>query len=188
MFRNYQKHAGFTLIELLLVMAIIGIFVVLGTLFLRSSKNVNNLKVSQREVASVVKLAQSYALSGRIASGGNAPCGYGMRFLSDTDYTLYYIPKNSAEQSCETQNVNSDFLHCGSGNGCVSLESFSLPQQIKLETPSFSSAEIYFTIPHGNVYGYNGGDFSGQTWTIQSQNDNSEKSIEISPRGAVSEN
>lgn len=187
MFKDIKKHKGFTLIELLLVVAIISIFLVVGTTFLRSSRNFNNLKVAQREVASAVKAAQGYALSGRISSGGEAPCGYGVRFLNDTTYSIYYIPKHSSKSNCETQNQDASFLQCTGSNSCASSESFSLPREIELKSPTSSSAEIYFTVPHGNVYGSSGTEYAGQTWKIFSRNDDSERDIVISSRGSIRE-
>lgn len=182
-----RKYKAFTLVELMAVVAIIGIITAAGFVSLQSGKNSAALQTAQRQVASEIKLAQSYALQGK-TQGGATPCGYGFRFTDSAHYEIFYNPGTD----CDTLNNGSDasYLHYKSGVS-ASAESGSLGNGVVLKDVSgsaFTSAatEIYFTVPRGDMYDSSGTGFASKLFDFS--DGSGTKSITINPGGSVSEN
>jgi len=157
-----------TFVELMVVIAIMGIMTGIGFMSLQSSKSDANLKAAQREVASAIKLAQSYALQGKIAPDGKAPCGYGFRFKTATDHEIFYKPTTGGK--CDTPGASTQSEHSIWNNG-VALDASS---QINMND------EIYFTIPFGTM--------SGTGIISLSYPGATDKTITINSGGKVTEN
>lgn len=179
--KHFQKrYAAATLVELLVVIAIIGILAGVSVVSLQSAKTSSRLKAAQREVASQIKLAQSYALQGR-AQGGVVPCGYGFRFKDNDEYEIFYNPK--------LLNCSSVANHYDSAIS-QSFESQTLNNGVKLSNPdptNIAKTEIYFTVPHGNIYDYTGATpITDNELTFQFGS--STKKITISSGGRITEN
>ncbi len=172
--------SGFTLIELLIVIAIIGILSSVGIYSFISTKEKNSLKNSQREVASAINLTKSYALQGLVVPGGSiAPCGYGFRFVNNNTYQIFYI-KNSSSGVCAS--------NCSSaGSNCVKLEEYALSNNVKL-SGVYQNSEMYFSIPHGNVYKRDGSVFYGTDIVLVSASGSTSRSITVNRSGLVVEN
>lgn len=180
---KFKKNSGFSLIEVVTVMAIIGIMTAVSIVSLRSARTGNNLENSRREVASAIKLAQSFALQGKTVSG-IAPCGFGFRVTDNgTAYQIFYILP-SGSLSCDTMNNDSDTRNC-SIIACTKLEGYSLKNNVTINP--YAGKDIYFTIPHGNVYGSSGNAFVGGTDFIKLNLDGSEKKLGVNPFGLITE-
>lgn len=176
-----KKHKAFTLIELMAVIAIIGIMSAVAFVSLNSTKSASRLKTAQREVTSIIKLAQTYALQGKnqeypVGSGTFiTPCGYGFRFKDTSDITnyeiFYNIAENNINQDCTYKNDPSrtNYKHWRNGNGPQSSQtnsslSYSLKNGVTLSSPTINNlnnndTEIYFTVPHAEMFGKNGGQY-----------------------------
>lgn len=92
--RNIKLYKGVTLLELLIVMASIIIMTGIGFSIWQSSRGDMHLLNAQREVASAIKMAQSYALQGKTqdtGSGPFVPCGYGFYIINDAAMNKYKI-------------------------------------------------------------------------------------------------
>jgi len=168
--------------ELLLVIAIIGIMTVAGFVSLSSNRTNTNLQTAQREVASVIKLAQSYALQGK-AQGGNTPCGYGFRFIDATNYQIFYNTPASGT-TCDQDNTVAAYLHYRtSAPISQTAETGSLKNNVTLSgVADYTTTEIYWTVPFGSMYDKTGTSFNAITFTL-----NSSKTITVNPGGSVAE-
>lgn len=175
-----KKIKAFSLIELMVVIAIIGIMSGIAVVSLTSSKNMTQLNAAERELASAIKQAQSYALQGKVV-GNVVPCGFGIYFNSSdaTKYEIFY-PKN--EVSCT--NFNNDSSEMESADK-TSLESYSLQGGIKFDDDT-KGKKIYFTAPHANIFDEDGNEFNGHTVVLKNTDDKT-KTIEIGRGGNVEE-
>ncbi|MDZ4385463.1 MAG: prepilin-type N-terminal cleavage/methylation domain-containing protein [Candidatus Moranbacteria bacterium] len=142
-FNNKQFYKGVTFMELLVVIAIIGIMGSVGLVSLQSSKLDARLKAAQGELVASIRLAQSYALQGKTQDGA-APCGYGFRFASQTDYSIFYRTPDAGG--------------CNPASPRHNAESFVLKDGVQID-PADVNQEIYFTVPFGNISGPGIGDF-----------------------------
>ena len=147
-----RKLKAFSLAELLIVIAIIGIMSVVGFVSLSANKTHANLTTAQREVASAIKLAQSYALQGK-AQGGSTPCGYGFRFTNPTNYEVFYNTPASGT-TCDQDNAVVAYLHFKtSAPVSQTAETGSLKNNVTLTgIADYAETEVYFTVPFGRIY------------------------------------
>ncbi len=185
--REYQKkYKAFTLIELMVVIAIIGVMTAIGFGILQNQKSSSALTNAQREVASAIKLAQTYALQGKTVNG-TTPCGFGFAFdsndLNRQKYFIFYIPAGSSD--CATVNSSPKYVDTSS---TPTFESYVLNNNIKLDgSTSIGNTEIYFSVPNGAVYDSTGNMYAGQTINFSDSSAN-QKSITINSGGSIMEN
>ena len=185
---SFKKYSAFTFVELMIVIAIIGIMTAVGFASLQSARSMSRLRTAQREVAATIKLAQSYALQGKMQSG-ITPCGYGFRFENNAvDYKIFYnLPGPGNGNDCKARNNNATFREFGGFSNSAEAYSLKSGVTLNMDVTPIADTEIYFTVPHGNMFKDGGAgydqlkrfrfDFSG-TW----------KEITISPGGFVTEN
>lgn len=203
MAKNNVKYKAVTLLELLTVIAIIGIMTAAGLVSLNSGKTMAKLQAAQREVASAIKLTQSYALQGKVTPEGTTPCGYGFRFdpsdtINKAKYEIFYNTWGptgwGAYTSCEEMNKYADARHWKNGfSHSPALVSSQLNNGVILSLPDIyaggsppNTTEIYFTIPGGGIYGNDGNAYTGpQTLTFSLQGNI--KTITIDSGGSVTE-
>jgi prepilin-type N-terminal cleavage/methylation domain-containing protein len=128
-FKN-KKNQGFSLMELMMVIAIIGIMTVVGFASTSSIKKNSLLRASQNEIASAIKLVQSYALQGKtINDAGNwvVPCEYGFEFTDKSSYrTFYALTCGDAGTTLANYNLVGVVLENPSSVGDTSM-TFSIP-------------------------------------------------------------
>ena len=168
---------AFTLLEIMLVITIMALIMVVSISSLGLGRTKNNLKTSQREVTSAIRLAQSYALQGKLAPEGKAPCGFGFRFKDAGSYEIFYIlPSGSCDETNPTYT---------SGDR-KSLESLDLKNGIALQG-DLATAEIYFTVPHANAFGTSGANFSKKEIILKSPSGEETKKIIVSSSGEITE-
>ncbi len=185
--KAYQKkYNAFTLIELMVVIAIIGIMTAIGFGVLQNQKSPSALTDAQRQVASAIKLAQSYALQGK-AVNGTTPCGFGFRFTNSTNYEIFDVTPQSGND-CDQTNTNYT-----AGN-LSSSEAYSLDNGVTIAsvnsnplTTDFTPTEIYFTVPNGIMYDSSGTGFSAKTFQFDLGSSNN-KTITVNSGGSITEN
>lgn len=125
-----SRYSGFSLGELMIAVAIIGIMSVVSFSALMSNKTGSRLGAAQREVAATIKQAQSYALQGKTLPDGTAtPVIYGVHFIDDRTYEIYYCKESDCSDSTR-------------------LQSYSLKEGV---TATPVSADARFTLPFGTV-------------------------------------
>lgn len=185
-----QKYRAFTLVEMLLVMAIIGIMSAVLFASLTSNRSASRLKAAQREVASTIKLAQTYALQGKTQDNSGVqttPCGYGIFFTNITSYKLFYNDLNGAFPDCEAQNESVLFRTYLGGSQVA--ESYSLKNNVELSVGFFGTlfSGVYFAVPHANAYNGIGSAFASQTYTLKISGTALTKTATINSSGFVTE-
>jgi len=181
--------------ELLIVIAIIGIMTTVGLVSLSSSRTNTKLQAAQREVASVIKLTQSYALQGKVADDGTGsgnmitPCGYGFRFKDSGSYEIFYNNWTTGGWGkTDCTSMNGDFNDRYWKNGpphSKTLASFQLNNGVTLSS-SVAATEIYFTVPDGGIYDNTGNAYAGSqifTFSLSSAT----KNITFDSGGSVAE-
>jgi len=202
MLNIFKKYRGFSFIELLTVIAIIGIMSAVAFVSLSSSKSSAKLSAAQREVAGAIKLAQSYALQGRMetdeagGSGLAVPCGYGFHFISPTDYEIFYNP---GPTRCTEKNSGEDigydkfyrqYRDSGGPDPSKIAESGSLKDGVSLKPPfNAGDTEIYFTTPSAQMFDRLGANYSDANLITLEFKDLTEntKTITINPSGSITE-
>lgn len=186
------------MVEILVVVSIIGLMSIIGLASLRGTRSSGRIKAAQREVATVIKLAQSYALQGKTQNipslGGQvAPCGYGVHFRADKmNYDIFYNYP-AAGTSCGAFNglgVDSKkFRIAPLAPVSGTAESFSLKNGVTLSSPvTATDAAMYFTIPFAGRFDKDGNSpSSGQTQVFTFSFSGASKSITISQGGDITE-
>ncbi|MDO8240730.1 MAG: prepilin-type N-terminal cleavage/methylation domain-containing protein [Candidatus Moranbacteria bacterium] len=174
-----KKYNGFSFLELIITIAIMGIMGGVGFASLQSSKSTTRLVTAQREVATTIRLAQSYALQGRM-QGGQTPCGYGFRFTDTSKYEIFYKLPNSGKDCSDTNFTSFN-----------QMENLQLGNNVVLSSPAVSAdTEIYFAIPFGNVLGKDGLTLVGDQLIVLQYpaGTGATKSVTISSTGNIVEN
>lgn len=122
--------AGFTLAELLIVIAIIGITTTVVLSDWSSTRTVQFLDNSAREVEAVVREAQNAALTGMQMSATDRPCGFRVTW-GGSDYTITYRYKDAG----------------GTCNQSSILTTHTLTNGVVFN----SGSNFEFTLPYGMV-------------------------------------
>jgi len=185
--KNKTKLKGFTLLELMIVIAIISIMSVVGIVSLNNTRCFSKLKSAQEEVSATLKTAQNDALQGKAQS--NEVCGYGFRFINSQQYEIFYNKLDSSLSNCNVQNNNPAYLHYRS-DSVVSDGPFQLPKGTTLISPAAGNTELFFDIPHANVFNNSGAPFLN-TITLQFESppgSNRIKELTISGRASIKAN
>lgn len=105
--KNRIQHGGFTIIEVIAVLVITAIIAVVAVT--RISSNENNLIVVSDTLRSHLRLAQARAMSSSTDTG----IVWGVRFISSTQYHLFYC---AAESTCDPTNAANQSAFPGAGS------------------------------------------------------------------------
>lgn len=152
-----KKYKAVSLLELMTVIAIIAIMTGMGIVSFQGSRTTSKLQAAQREVASTIKLAQSYALEGRTQAGGAglpaAPCGYGVRFNTNTQYVIYYNLKPGGT-TCEARHLNANFRRYINNIWSRVMQTGELQNGVTRVGPpnNPNEVDVYFTVPFANMF------------------------------------
>lgn len=172
--KKKKNKKAFSLIELMIVIAIISIMTIVAIISLSPARTATQLNAAEREVASTIKKAQSYALQGKVA-GGKVSCGFGIYFKDATNYEIFY--KDGTGIDCASFNATPNLASTNT------LESYSLKNGI---TNDSAGKKIYFTVPHGNIFNESGGAFDSLSITLKTL-DNKTKSVAVGKGGNIEE-
>jgi prepilin-type N-terminal cleavage/methylation domain-containing protein len=113
--KTYSNRSGFTLIEVIAVLVIIGIITALAVTSF--SSNPNNLIAAKDTLTSHLRLAQARAMS---TSADNVTkfSVWGVRFISTTQYHLFYCADTSA---CDPTIAANQTAFLGAGSTIIDL-------------------------------------------------------------------
>lgn len=103
-----RNKSGFTLVEVAVVATITGI--ITAAMILNFQRSRIDLTLSANEFIENVRSAQSRALASARYNSGMGPkirCGYGIRYVSPTSYSMYVGP-DSSSVDCSTLDRNYD--------------------------------------------------------------------------------
>lgn len=140
--RDISSH-GFTFIELMIVIAIMGIAATAAVMSMDSARSEAALQSATRQVTSAIRLAQSYALQGKMENGSPV-CGFGVKIDSSNKYEIYYDALKSSSIDCGSQTDNST----------ATDSSYVLPSQVSFDSNSVAnSTAVYFQAPGANPSG-----------------------------------
>lgn len=190
-FVNFREK-GFSFVEVIVAVSIIMIMSMVGFSYFRSNKSAVLLDTAQRELASALRLAQSYSLQGKtqdINGEKKAPCGYGLRFEDAEHYQIFYN-EPPVDVECEELNsaTNPEYFRFNDSSISIVIEEYGFNRGVSLSEPAdFQDAEIYFVIPHGNVYD-NGTELAGQkSFSILEEIMDKSKRVNVDRSGLISE-
>jgi type II secretory pathway pseudopilin PulG len=157
---------GFTILEILAIVAVMGIMLAVTMVSLTETSSEAKLISAQREVASAIKTAKSYALQGKTnASAGALPKYWGVKFTNTSTYRIFYTNLIGGSEWNE--------------------ETFQLKNGVVLSDPlPADTAKVYFGVPNGGATGSINLPFSYslELGTLP------EKTITIDSGGVVTEN
>lgn len=122
--------SGFTVIEMVVVIAIIGITSSIVITSLMAGRAVRLTEQAVHDVASALRQAQNFALTGK-ANTGEESCYFGLRFNSSSQYVLVQYYRSSGNcnsyHTLTTTNLSGGVTFTGIGSYPTTL-AFSLPR------------------------------------------------------------
>jgi Tfp pilus assembly protein FimT len=161
-----RKKTGFTMVEIMAIIAIMGIMLLVGMASLNSTSSNEKIKSAQREVASAVRTAKSYALQGKtVGSPPQAPKYWGFKIENDSTYKIISASVFGTDSSQET---------------------YTLSSGVKFIVPSSPNDKVYFDIPNGSLFNGTGGSYAGDN-TITLNLGSVTKTVVIKLGGLVTE-
>ncbi|MFA9262747.1 MAG: Tfp pilus assembly protein FimT/FimU [Undibacterium sp.] len=174
MFERHYSKKGFTLAEVLIVVAIIAIATAFMLVSVTTQRGARGVDRAAREVASALREAQGYAITGRSTSGEDN-CWIGIDIAAaGGNYTVMNTYRTGA--TCATNS-----------NGTIA--SYSLKDGV-----TFTSApeRLTFSIPRGEVYYLSGGLMTllapGASWIIGVTKNGATEYVCVYSTGRIIEN
>ena len=183
-YKKVKNNKGFSFIEVMIVISIIGIMSAVGMVGFNSSKSKTRLELSQRTLTAAIKLAQSYAIQGRVQES-QVPCGYGVVFTSTAEFRIFYNI-SSAGKDCQEINAEptlSNFKYNAGTSRLIDL--FKLEKDVFLDSPVFVNSGVYFSTPRASAYNYSGVSLGTQAYTLKYNS--STKTVTVGSEGSVTE-
>lgn len=170
-----ENKKGFTLLELVVLIAIVGTMAGVAILSLVPSRKHAALRAAQSELASAISVTQSYALQGR-TNGERDVCGYGLEFINDTQYRIFFYRKVGAPLDCD---------HDDTSDNETIERSKPLSGGVRLSSPSgvplSDFTRIQFDIPNGNLVKRT------SIYTLSVSDGSASKTVTVSDRGLPEE-
>ncbi len=184
--KNKRKN-GFTLIEMLISMAMIAILT--GTILqvVKISEINRILFLNANEVVSVMRFAQSSALTAFFdeENANRVICGIGFVATSQTDYLLFYTYVNRASYQLNPNICNQTQYLTYNTNQKKILNQFKLKGGVLFNAGSYGNNNgVVFKVPYGEVYSNGSNNFNSKNFVIQKGS--SSKTIIINSFGQIS--
>lgn len=141
-----NRRGGFSLAEMVVVIAIMGILTGILLVYNRSTEKYMMLYTERSKVIGVLNRAKTLALQKYKEEGIGGPrdyteeeiCAYGVRFISDSEYELFYVKKKIEDVDCNIASSQSV------------KESIKLDSRIKFNTGT-TMKYVAFEAPYLNV-------------------------------------
>ncbi len=157
---------AFTLVEVLVAIAILGILSTIILVNASGSRVTQDLEAGTRETVSFFRGVQNRALTGEQVGVGTIPCRFGVAW-SGSAYSVVYYSKNGAGV-------------CGSP---VTIQSYTLRNGVVFASPG----DIYFTLPHAEVFETASGSPIGASKTVTLSKGGASYSICIYKEGLINQ-
>ncbi len=150
---------GFTLIEVLITAAIIGLMTAAVFVSLQRGKTDKEVNAVAQQIATSIREAQNYALSGKQISTTTTTCGFGFRRVNATTYNLFYNHTTNVITKCD--DVVKMYSTALPNNVSANVYSaIVLPNGVTFlnnaATGVTTSQRIYFSAPFGNIFNFDG--------------------------------
>lgn len=142
--------SGFTLLEVLVVVAIIGIMTSVAFVSVQRGKIDKEVSAAAEQVASAIREAQNYALSGKQPSTTETTCGFGFRRINLTRYNIFYNHTTASLSTCADVPKIYDTAIASSN-----FTGITLPNGV-LFNGTTSVQRMYFSIPFGMMFNNDG--------------------------------
>ncbi len=155
MLRSQTKSAGFTLVEMLVAFFIVGVLSAVILLNYRTGQEQASLTRAAAVFETDIRRAQNFAVAS-IDFGGSVPCGYGVHFVDNRNYSIYAGRADAA--NCLASNHNFQ-----SGTDSVYQDIKVVEQRIIFKN-SFS--DIFFEPPDPATY-VNNSKSAGVSTTVE---------------------
>lgn len=126
------NSAGFTLVEMAVVAAIIGFLST--SLIINFSRTRIDTDQSANLIMAAVREAQSKAVSSTVYAGYN-PCGYGLHYVSPTQFAIY-IGQNASLVDCSN----------------IANKNYQAGRDVLLSAQTFNDPKIYFTSSFNDIF------------------------------------
>ncbi len=129
---SLHRQTGFTLVEMSVVAAIIGF---LSTaLIINFSRTRIDIDQSANLIMAAVREAQTKAVSSTLYAGYN-PCGYGLHYVSPTQFIIY-VGQDASTVVCSS----------------IANKNYQAGRDALLGIQSFSDPNIQFTAPFNDIF------------------------------------
>jgi|GEM_PF-857429 len=176
--KHPSSYFAFTLIEVLVVMSIISISTALTLVSFSGYRTERHLERASREVASALREAQSYALSGRSVAG-ESNCWIGLN-----------IPALGASYAIINNSLSGGTCSVNSTISGYTLRNGVLFTAITVGGTGYTSSTAAFTLPRGEMLYYNGAGMVtlSSVFRISLAKDGDTRYICVYPTGRVFEN
>lgn len=180
--------AGFTLLEVLATVFIIGIMATVALVSTHRGKIDKEVSIAAQQVASSIREAQNYALSGKQPDAINTTCGFGFRRSNANTYNVFYNHTTESLTTCDkiikyySTTIPNQVSTGLNSSGIILSNGVSFYNNVA--TGAMNSQIVYFLTPFAIVYNFDG-DALGAIKTIMVGKDSIYYAICVSPVGVV---
>ncbi len=186
--KSLSFECGFTLVEVLITAAIIGIMTSATFVSIQRGKIDKEVRVVAEQVASAIREAQNYALSGKQPSATDTACGFGFRRSTATAYDIFYNHTTATTVDCgDIVKYYSTTIPNDVSDSFYSSD-IVLPNGVSFfnnaATGVANLQKVYFLIPFANVHNFDGSP-STNVKTFLVRKDPITYAICVSPIGVV---
>lgn len=143
---------GFSLLEMLMVISIVGVF---SSLFIINFRSSSTNTTARHQVSSIIvsniRNIQSMALSGT-QFNGQIVCGYGIHYLSQTNYLIYTRQPDGAGNCTGNVNYSNNSPTLNVNQYTIGNSSMIIRWSPNNSNPNVSKDDIFFQPPDPKVF------------------------------------